>query len=268
MANSLTYNHTKIHFIEGSAPTTPDTGEWVVYAKTTGLFVMDDAGTEYGPFGDAASAVAHITDTTDAHPASAVSVLDTATNFTGTDVEAVLAELQDNIDAVSGGGAGGRQVYAFVTGAIPGGSGTGAPTQDQARLYQVVVSAPMLLSSCAWVVSVAGTGTVEWGLFDASANPAAATKLAGGSGNLNGTGQRTIAATGAPVSIDPGSYWLITEHQTTTIATLRRTDNGGGVNLPFMRVQNSYTWDDTPDITTGWSDTTIVETIYLVGAAS
>ena len=37
--------------------------------------------------------------------ASAVSVLDTAGNFTGTDVEAVLAELQDNIDAGGGGGA-------------------------------------------------------------------------------------------------------------------------------------------------------------------
>jgi hypothetical protein len=34
-----------------------------------------------------------------------VSVLDTAANFTGTDVEAVLAELQDNIDGVSGGDA-------------------------------------------------------------------------------------------------------------------------------------------------------------------
>jgi hypothetical protein len=30
-------------------------------------------------------------------------VLDTAANFTGTDVEAVLAELQDNIDAGGGG---------------------------------------------------------------------------------------------------------------------------------------------------------------------
>lgn len=48
---------------------------------------------------------AHTGDTSDAHDASAISVLDTAANFTGTDVEAVLAELQDNIDGVSGGGA-------------------------------------------------------------------------------------------------------------------------------------------------------------------
>jgi len=104
MANSGTYNHTKIHFAEGSAPATPDTGEWVIYAKTTGMFVKDDAGVEYGPFGDASAAAAHIADATDAHDASAISVLDTGGNFTGTDVEAVLAELQDNIDGLSGGG--------------------------------------------------------------------------------------------------------------------------------------------------------------------
>jgi len=45
----------------------------------------------------------HLNDTSDAHDASAISVLDTAANFTGTDVEAVLAELQDNIDAGGGG---------------------------------------------------------------------------------------------------------------------------------------------------------------------
>lgn len=47
----------------------------------------------------------HTGDTSDAHDASAISVLDTAANFAGTDVEAVLAELQDNIDGVSAGGA-------------------------------------------------------------------------------------------------------------------------------------------------------------------
>lgn len=45
-------------------------------------------------------ASAHIADATDAHDASAISVLDAAANFTGTDVEAVLAELA----AASGAG--------------------------------------------------------------------------------------------------------------------------------------------------------------------
>ena len=45
---------------------------------------------------DAVTAVeAHLADTTDAHDASAISVLDTAGNFTGDDVEEVLAELAE-----------------------------------------------------------------------------------------------------------------------------------------------------------------------------
>lgn len=216
-----------------------------------------------------AGSSAHEADATDAHDASAISVLDTAANFTGTDVEAVLAELQDNIDGVSAGAAAGRQVLAPATGVLVSGGGqTGAPTQDQGRMWQVVVTAPMLLSGVAWLVSVAGTGTVQWGLFDCEANPAACTKIAGGSGDLNGTGMRTIAATGAPVSLDPGVYRLIAEHQTTTIATLRRLPNDGSVATPFWRFQSSYTWDDTPDVTTGWSDGTVIETVFLVGANS
>lgn len=45
----------------------------------------------------------HLADTTDAHDASAISVLDTAGNFTGTNVETVLAEL---FDEIGGGGSG------------------------------------------------------------------------------------------------------------------------------------------------------------------
>jgi hypothetical protein len=61
----------------------------------TGLTGVGETGT-----------AAHIADAADAHDASAISVLDSGDNFTGTDVEAVLSELQDNIDAVSGGSSG------------------------------------------------------------------------------------------------------------------------------------------------------------------
>jgi hypothetical protein len=36
---------------QASAPTTPPTGFWRVYAKSDGLYVVDDAGAEMGPFG-------------------------------------------------------------------------------------------------------------------------------------------------------------------------------------------------------------------------
>lgn len=36
---------------QGAAPTTPAAGFWRAYAKSDGLYVVDDAGTETGPFG-------------------------------------------------------------------------------------------------------------------------------------------------------------------------------------------------------------------------
>ena len=40
---------TSLNFQEGSAPGTPSSTQWKVYAKTDGLYVIDDAGTETGP---------------------------------------------------------------------------------------------------------------------------------------------------------------------------------------------------------------------------
>ena len=89
-----------VRLAEGAAPSTPPTGEAHLYVKGDGLlYWKDDAGTEYAAGGDVA---AHLADAADAHDASAISVLDAAANFTGTDVEAVLAEL-----AAAAGGSGG-----------------------------------------------------------------------------------------------------------------------------------------------------------------
>jgi hypothetical protein len=58
---------------QASAPTTPATGFWRVYAKSTGLFIVDDAGVETGPFGtggggggDAPDWAVDLTDSTNA----------------------------------------------------------------------------------------------------------------------------------------------------------------------------------------------------------
>lgn len=47
---------TSLLFQEGSAPSTPASTKWRAYFKTTGLFVMDDAGAEYGPLAAAGAA--------------------------------------------------------------------------------------------------------------------------------------------------------------------------------------------------------------------
>ena len=36
---------------ESAMPSTPATGKWRLYFKSDGLYIIDDAGTETGPFG-------------------------------------------------------------------------------------------------------------------------------------------------------------------------------------------------------------------------
>lgn len=87
----------KVIFVEGAAPSTPPAGMLYVYAKADGLlYQKDDTGAESPLSGDVGT---HLADTSDAHDASAISIADAGTYFTGTDVEAALQEL----GAVSGG---------------------------------------------------------------------------------------------------------------------------------------------------------------------
>lgn len=53
MAKLSAIDATSLTFQEAAAPSTPASTKWKLYAKTTGLFVKDDAGNEIGPFGAA-----------------------------------------------------------------------------------------------------------------------------------------------------------------------------------------------------------------------
>lgn len=77
----------------GGVTPVPDTTASTATVYT--LFTLDGGTAWFGFMSGAGepTADAHIADTTDAHDASAISVADSGGNFTGTDVEAVLAEL-------------------------------------------------------------------------------------------------------------------------------------------------------------------------------
>jgi hypothetical protein len=80
-----------VRMAEAAAPGTPPAGEAHLYVKADGiLYWKDDAGNEYSAYSDVA---AHLADATDAHDASAISVLDTGALYAATDVEAALAEV-------------------------------------------------------------------------------------------------------------------------------------------------------------------------------
>lgn len=130
-----------IQFVEGSAPSTPGTGKWRIYTKSTGLYVVDDAGTEYGPLA-ADGAAAHIADASDAHDASAISLADAGGNTSETDVEGAIDELYGLV------GAGTGSVLQVVVGTLTGTdvSTTAATFQDSGLSATITpVSATSLL---------------------------------------------------------------------------------------------------------------------------
>ena len=96
-ASDNVFDHVQI--AEAAAPSTPASGRAILYVKSDGMvYWKDDGGTEHAV--GTGDATAHIADTTDAHDASAISIVDAGTFYTGTDVEAALQELGT---AVGGG---------------------------------------------------------------------------------------------------------------------------------------------------------------------
>ena len=84
---------------QASTPSTPPAGTALIYRKTDNLwYTLDDGGTETA-IGTTADLTAHLTDTTDAHDASAISIADAGGYLTATDVEAALQEAMAEVDA-------------------------------------------------------------------------------------------------------------------------------------------------------------------------
>jgi hypothetical protein len=72
-----------INFVEqASAPSTPTSGEWKAYFKAAGLYVIDDAGVETGPFGSGGGG-ATLPQTPPASPNAADDEFDDTTFDTG-----------------------------------------------------------------------------------------------------------------------------------------------------------------------------------------
>lgn len=132
-------------------------------------------------------------------------------------------------------------------------SGNFSPTVDTAWALPVHVPGPMYLRGLAFALSAAGAGALQWGLFDYSADPTAATKLGGGSAVPAGAGWRTIAAASAPVLIPGGDYMTIWKVPASGSSTHTYTTPGSGSRPSVVKVFANYTWDDTPDLTAaGW----------------
>jgi len=213
---------------------------------------------------------AHINDTSAAHAASAVSVADAGGYFTGTDVEAVLAEL-----AVKGVG---HQMVALplnFTHSGAYGSNTDLAANGGSIAIPFVLHQRMLLES----VSVRNPNTATartwgWNLYLQNTNTENAaentlTQVAASSADETFTpgaaSTRTITAGSEPVTLQAGFYWLVIQcrHATNNfrvaisaagvsylpnINQIKTTTNPNGSTLDFV----AATWVKNNNIYAVW----------------
>jgi hypothetical protein len=158
----------------------------------------------------------------------------------------------DHVHPADGGGGGGGSFTGLPVAVVPP-APLGVPTNTAnstagiAFAFPIMIPGPMRVRGLQLHVATVA-GAVEWGLFDYSSNPAAATKLAGGSAVPGGTGYQLIAATGAPVVVAAGAYMVIVKQANASPSSLSSQLSAGSV-APWNQVWTSYTWDDTPDFT-------------------
>lgn len=244
-----------------SRPAASAVGKGSLYACSThGLIYQSDGSSwsTWATLGETGTAT-HIADASDAHDASAISFSPTG-SVAATDVQAAIAEV-----ASEAAGATGNVLRVIAPGADITSTSTGG-SANSGYAMPFSIPGPMLLRACRFRVQTGGSGTVQWGLFDYSATPAACTKLAGASAALNSTGWVDIAATGAPVSVSSGNYMLIIHLPSSNAPALSTVNNGTTAGL--LKSQSSYVWDDTPDITSGWTASTSQFSIMLIGDAN
>lgn len=149
----------KILFAEGAAAATPLAGHQALYVKSSDglLYVKDDTGAERGLETAGTGLSDHLADATDAHDASAISIVDAGTYFTGTTVEAALQEL----GAAGGGGSVATDTIWDAAGDLAVGSGANTAARLAAGSEGEVLTIAAGVPS--WEAAAGGGATIEYG---------------------------------------------------------------------------------------------------------
>jgi hypothetical protein len=153
--------------------------------------LLDGQSSAY--YATATSVSDHLADTADAHDASAISVLDSGTNYTATDVEAALAEVMDALQAHEADSAGAHAATAISFSP----EGTIAATTVQAAIQEVRDEAQPLDSDLtSWAGVTRASGFDTFAATSSSANLASLVTDETGTGALVfGTGPSIAGAT-------------------------------------------------------------------------
>jgi hypothetical protein len=166
--------------------------------------------------------------------------------------------------AAGGGGSGGAGHPLIVAQPFLGLSASNAALNSD-YLWPCEILAPMLVDELGFIVTTGAAGTVQWGLFDYSSDPTSATLLASGSGALSSTDYQTIAATSAPVTVQPGAYMLMLHSPASAQPQCQRI--AIGATIPFQKY-GTPGWSTTPNFTTGWTSDSYAFRWFLHGRLS
>jgi hypothetical protein len=162
------------------------------------------------------------------------------------------------------GSSGTGQPVAIVT---PGYTSIATTTNSgasQAMADPVTITTTMKVRALWGAWQATSSGSMQWGLFDYSSNPASATSLVEGSAVISSTGWQPIAATSAPVTVNPGNYMLVTFNPAANSSTWHAAVSTAA--QPFHQLYTSYTWTSTPDFTSAsWNPNTTMRLWYLEG---
>jgi hypothetical protein len=138
-------------------------------------------------------------------------------------------------------------------------------TADAAFACPIILPGAMKVTGLLVHINTSAAGQIQWGLFDYSSNPAAATKLAGGLAAPGGTGDRLLAATGSPVDVAAGAYMIVVKQPAATVPTISAQLGAGSLTY-WNQLWTTYTWDDTPDFTSAsWVTNGTMLRIALIG---
>jgi hypothetical protein len=261
----------------GSINWTPFVGRVALWSLHSGLAATcrpagvdggSNAPAGYGPIADGAGGTAwtdvatqadldaHLTDTVDAHDASAISILDTANDFTATDVEAALAELQtaDEADeaALASHLADTTDAHdASAISFVP--TGTVASTDVQAAIAEVAAEAA---GGSAHTIEDEGTALTQRGALNFAGAGVTATDtgtktlvtIPGGGGGAKLYDYTVAGADKASIDtfVDGSTVANFTGYDVLEVFALVRTDDAAAIAGVSVSVNNdsgsNYNW--------------------------
>lgn len=260
MANIETIKVDQFNFAEVAAPSTPASGQTVVYAKTDGkVYAKDDAGNEYDLTAGSGASVAGDAIWDAAGDLAVGTGANTASRLAVGSIHKV--PKSDGTTLAYAYATKGLAHYALPLGlALSDTVGAGANLGTSGGALAVPIPVPAMMSLDALLYRNNDTATarsMEWGLYYDDGTTSSP-RVASGTDSFTPTvaSNRSSSATSGPVLIEPGMYWLVLRNTGGATNFQITVVSAGATNLGIVGVQTKTLGSalgSTLDLSTGWT---------------